>query len=357
MPRAATAVLIAAAALAIAVFLSAGALFLRYYRMMNINGSAGAGDGTFDYDDSAISGLASSPATAQPDDPDNPYGTVPSDNTLPGAADTSQIADYDLPAKKGVVNILLIGADHETKYGNSDAIIVVSVNSADKRITLTSIMRDTETYFPGIENGKPAIWLDKISNAHAYGGPALLINAIERNFGIRIANYAEVHFEEFVEVFEVIGGIDITMTGEELAAFNRESDVPLPWDSAGSPVHLDAAQVLSYVRMRHLSGSDFGRTRRHRAVLAAVFDKVKKMNPVQLDRLLTTILPLVETDLSAADCLAYLAKAAGYPDYTVEDFRIPIDGRYTAELGNLCVRGDDRAYTVNAWREQVAGTR
>ena len=55
--------------------------------------------------------------------------------------------------------------------------------------------------------------------------------------------------------------------------------------------------------------------------------------------------------------LEQLAKAAGYPDYTVEDFRIPIDGRYTAELGNLCVRGDDRAYTVNAWREQVAGTR
>ena len=112
--------------------------------MMNINGSAGAGDGTFDYDDSAISGLASSPATAQPDDPDNPYGTVPSDNTLPGAADTSQIADYDLPAKKGVVNILLIGADHETKYGNSDAIIVVSVNNEDKRITRNKIMREND---------------------------------------------------------------------------------------------------------------------------------------------------------------------------------------------------------------------
>ncbi len=352
-----------------------GILFIRYYSLLNVTSNQ-PGDNSIYYDESA---LVSTPATASPDDPDNPYRNPsvspetasPSETTASPAESagvdtaspdiTQQSGTTSDPAalvkQKGIINILLIGADYETRYGNSDAMVVVSINKADKRITLTSIMRDTEAYFPGVQNGTTVIWRDKISNAHAYGGPKLLINAIESNFGITIDNYAEVHYEEFIRVFDAIGGIDVTMTAEEVAAFNIESSQKIPEDSAGRKVHLNAEMALAYTRMRHLSGNDFGRTQRHRTILIAAFEKVKTLGITELDRLLTTLLPIIETDLSMTDCLSYAASAASYATYNVETFRIPLDGKYIYENNNLCIRGDNKTATIAAWCEQVAGNR
>lgn len=381
-------------ALLLLVLLAAGVMFFRYYGMLNTK--TDPADSSIHYDDSALLGLDSTPPTAAPDDPDNPYNpenpnsplytgpavTLPPeapadstkapDTTEPQSPETSGSSTTpvttapatqpaptpaaDIVAEKGIVNILLIGADYETRYGNSDAMIVVSINNVDHRITLTSILRDTAAYFPVVRNGETEIWRDKISNAHAYGGPQLLIAAIEMNFGIKISNYAEVHYEEFLKVFEAIGGLDIVMDAEEVESFNFEcGGRKIPEDSAGKPVHLDAEQVLSYARMRHLSGSDFGRTKRHRNVLIAAFNKVKTFSIGEIDELLTTLLPIIETDLTMGDCLGYASAAASYAKYNVETFRIPLDGYYTYEDNDIAIRGYNMTHTINAWKEQVAG--
>lgn len=387
--RVITIILIVLLAIVLAALLMGGALFLRYYKMLNIKQPPD--DSSIRYDESALSGLESSPTTVPDDDPDNPFNPnnpnsplytgsetaapeTPDGTSEPLKPDTGEAGTTETPSttapktdpprpaedmvkKKGIINILLIGADYETRYGNSDAIVVVSINNVDRRITLTSIMRDTEAYFPGVQNGQTVTWRDKISNAHAYGGPQLLIYAIESNYGIKIDNYAEVHYDEFIKVFEAIGGVDIVMDAEEVAAFNTECEKKIPDDSAGKPVHLDPEQILGYARMRHLSGNDFGRTKRHRNVLIAAFNKMKTMSVGELDELLTTLLPIVETDLSISDCLGYVASAPNYAKYNVETFRIPMDGRYVYERNNLCIRGYNITATINAWREQVAGTR
>lgn len=383
LPKAVIITVIVILALLLAVLMAAGAMFYRYYRLLNVKQPPS--DSSIRYDESALAGLDSAPETVPDDDPDNPYNRdnpdspfytgsetrkpdQPDDTSTPSGDETTSAGGSaapvtdppappaeDIVKKKGVINVLLIGADYQTRYGNSDAIVVVSINNVDRKITLTSIMRDTEVYFPGIQNGQAVTWRDKISNAHAFGGPQLLINAIENNYGIMINNYAEVHYDEFIKVFDAIGGVDIVMDAEEVEAFNFESGSKIPADSAGKSVHLTAEQVLSYVRMRHLSGSDFGRTKRHRAVLMAVFSKMKTMSVAELDGLLTTLLPIVETDLSMTDCLSYVASAASYAKYSVGTFRFPMDGRYTYERNNLCIRGYNKTFTINAWRQAVAG--
>ncbi len=360
--------------------LTVGILFFRYYGMLNIKNDPA--DSSIHYDDSVLLGLDSTPPTAAADDPDNPYNpenpnsplytgpavttpvTTP-ETSVPSADTTAETKvqtestdapETDMVEEKGIINILLIGADYETRYGNSDAMIVVSINNVDHRITLTSILRDTAAYFPVVRNGETEIWRDKISNAHAYGGPQLLISAIEMNFGIKISNYAEVHYEEFLKVFDALGGLDIVMDAEEVEAFNFEcGGRKIPEDSAGKAVHLDAEQILSYARMRHLSGNDFGRTKRHRNVLIAAFNKVKTLGIGEIDELLTTLLPIIETDLSLGDCLGYAAAAASYAKYSVETFRIPLDGYYTYEDNDIAIRGSNMTYTINAWKNQVAG--
>ena len=97
--------------------------------------------------------------TRKPDKPDD-TSTPSGDETTSAGGSAAPVTDppappaEDIVKKKGVINVLLIGADYQTRYGNSDAIVVVSINNVDRKITLTSIMRDTEVYFPGIQNGQ-----------------------------------------------------------------------------------------------------------------------------------------------------------------------------------------------------------
>ena len=57
-----------------------------------------------------------------------------------------------LPNGKEVYNVLLIGSDrrNDSWNGNSDVMIVMSVNAASKELSLTSFMRDLYADIPGI---------------------------------------------------------------------------------------------------------------------------------------------------------------------------------------------------------------
>lgn len=88
-----------------------------------------------------------------------------------------------------VLNIMLFGSDErpgETGYGRSDTMMLLSIDNRNKKLKLTSFMRDTYVNVPE--------WGDtKLTHAYSYGGPALAIETIERNFGIDIDRYAVVY--------------------------------------------------------------------------------------------------------------------------------------------------------------------
>ena len=68
--------------------------------------------------------------------------------------------------------------------------------------------------------------------------------------------------------------------------------------------HLNGDQALAYTRIRSLD-SDFGRNNRQRTVLNAIFDNCKTMNLLELNDLLTAVLPLVTTDMSNSEIMGY----------------------------------------------------
>ena len=80
-------------------------------------------------------------------------------------------------------NIVLLGLDSRdmdnTKGSRSDAIIIVSINKNTKEVNLISVYRDTYMEIEG--HG-----LDKVTHAHAYGGPALTINTLNKNLDLNI---------------------------------------------------------------------------------------------------------------------------------------------------------------------------
>ena len=76
-----------------------------------------------------------------------------------------------------VKNILIIGADarDSATRGLSDSMILLSVNKKNKKLQMTSFMRDMYVEIEGYGS-------DKLNAAYSYGGAELLENTIEDNF-------------------------------------------------------------------------------------------------------------------------------------------------------------------------------
>ena len=249
----------------------------------------------------------------------------------------------NIPMGKDVMNILVIGTDAltATANGRSDAMIIVSINPAKNRIVLTSIMRDTYAYNPDSKTS------NKINAAHAYGGAATLIKTIQENFGIHIDKYCRAKYADFVKVFEYLGGLDMTLTLEEIRYVNdglkydpnlqtiyascKEEKFDLtvtdsiPESSADQLIHLNADALFIYARARKLSGGDYKRTERQRDVLVTAFNKVKSMSPAQMVSLLDKCLPFITTDMTRTDCLTFIWNAPTYAKYEIQSTRLPMD--------------------------------
>ena len=92
--------------------------------------------------------------------------------------------NIDIASNGDVYNILLIGSDTRNGwYGNSDSMILASINSQTKTIYMTSFMRDLYANIPNVG-------IRKLNSAYAVGGGPLLVSTIESNYRVDIDNYA-----------------------------------------------------------------------------------------------------------------------------------------------------------------------
>lgn len=244
-----------------------------------------------------------------------------------------------------VVNILLIGQDRREGEGRSrsDAMILCTINTGMKTLTLTSFMRDMYIQIPGYQD-------NRINVCYALGGMSLLDDALLKNFGIQVDGNVEVDFNGFMDVVDLLGGVDITLTSAEASYLNRRGNWEVTsndnWSLTEGVNHLNGSQALAYSRIRAVGGDgDFGRTNRQRNVLNALIEKAKGLSLLELDGLLTQILPMITTDLSNAEILNYTTMLLPLlADLNVQTLRIPADGAYSyASIRDMSVLLPDLA--------------
>lgn len=267
-----------------------------------------------------------------------------------------QLENIEIPGGGYVYNILLIGLDlraGETWNGNSDSMILASINQETKEITLTSFMRDLYAIIPGVDGPK------KLNYAHAKGGGPLLVQTIEELYKIDIDNYATVNFYDMITIIDSIGGLDIDVTDEEAAVANKEY-VPYlaretgvqaaDYQLTGGHVHLNGLQAVAFSRIRYTEGSDYARTERQRRVLSLIFEKLKGLNVVELGAFMDTALPCITHNIDEATMATLLASAPGYLGYTLVTNRVPFDGYYYVWNEMLV---PDFEYTINMLHSQI----
>ncbi len=245
---------------------------------------------------------------------------------------------------KDVKNFLLLATDNRgSEAGRSDSMILVSVNSKTEKIVLCSFLRDILAKFPAEPQNPISGGYDKLTHAHAYGGPALTMAVLKETFNIEVEQYAKVDFFSFRDIIDAMGGIDLYLTLDEVYTIN---DI-LSWqDEANAALgvsandqiapqgegmyHLNGVQALTHARNRSI-GSDWARTQRQRDLIEAMMRKSSNLSLSQLNNLLNTVLPLITTNIPKDELKDLVGNVPSYLGYETESTRIPLAGLYHEE--------------------------
>ena len=326
------------------------------------------------------------------------------------SVDTSDLCiNPNLP--DNVINILLIGVDargtkevqklsEQMRWSEdaptdnsvakrSDVLMILSINTDEGTIKLTSIARNTYVEIPGrknksmiansfghaiYKNGKYHSWVD---------APETCVATVNKNFQLNIRHYVAINFFGVEEIIESLGGADIDLTKEEAKAINKYLDMRVVYlknpdgsykigsdgkrerkyhgaeiaatydnhsegrqklaEKAGVQ-HLDGLQALMYARLREID-NDFVRTARTRHLLDSLLrPTMAKIKAGQLDifnlvldwtQYLITNMPLDEMARIAMGVLGtfsldFLESA----DSVIQEFRIPEDRTYSYQTVN-----------------------
>ena len=224
---------------------------------------------------------------------------------------------WDVISDEEVMNILLIGADRmQDGIQRSDTTMLVSIDNKNKKLKLTSFLRDMYLEIPTL--GK-----DKLNASFSNGGPALTMQTIENNFRVNIDRYVMVDVDSFAEIIDKMGGIEVEVSQAEADEMNRVMDCSL---SAGKN-HMRGTLALYFSRMRAID-SDFGRTGRQRQVIGCMIDKLKTMNPAEASALMYDCLEYIKTNLTNAELVSLIAQAFKIADYPMETMHVPNSGTF-----------------------------
>ena len=244
---------------------------------------------------------------------------VLSDYEVSEFTENVHVDESTLTSSPGVYNVLLMGIDTvktETS-SRSDAMILMSIDVKNATIKLSSFLRDSYVYIPGHGNMK-------LNAACVYGGPQLVCDTIEYNFGIRIDDYAKVGYDMFIKIIDAVGGVTIPEIDEtEAKALAREGFHIDP----ATDVKLNGNEALLYCRIRK-GQSDFYRTGRQREVITLVLKKLPVSNPLKLISAAKEIAETIECSIPKSKFIPLLFKAAFCLIGEIEQTKVPADGTW-----------------------------
>lgn len=220
---------------------------------------------------------------------------------------------------KGYTNIAIFGLDNADRgvytSGNSDLIMIASINNDTKEVKIASVYRDT--YLNVGTSEEPYYW--KANYAYNHGGPEQAVRMLNQNFDLDIADYVAVDFNALCEVVDLLGGLEINVEEgammDEINVYIAETAAytgrePHMVEHAGVQV-LDGVQATAYCRIRH-DVNDFRRAQRQREVLTKIIEKTKAAGLKTINDIIDTVLSDISTDLTQMQLVSMASQLFNY---------------------------------------------
>ena len=239
------------------------------------------------------------------------------DNALSMGADQDASVDAVLSAGEAgrPFYMLLLGSD--SREGNltsnspsnqgdnerSDVMILVRVDAKARQVTLVSIPRDTPHT---LDDGSVV----KINEVYNLEGAAGSIRAVSELTGVPISHYAEVHFSEFQEIVDKLGGITVDVP-IEVSYKDALTGDKITIEPGVQTLNGQQAQIFARARHEYGENQEAKRQNNIRTVLMAIVEKVLEK---PLTELPVTVLDLAEsvgTDMDTSNILSLALGFAG----------------------------------------------
>ena len=252
-------------------------------------------------------------------------------------------SERDIKEYKMIENILLIGLDgtNDKFPKRSDTMIILTI---DKLIT--SLARDTLVKIPG--RGE-----EKLTHAYAYGQEELLMQTINENFDLDIKDYAVVNFKSFIDIVDIIGGVDINVNEKEIHhlnevikecyGVNHEDTKNIEYISSSGNHNLNGYQALAYARIRKLD-TIYKRDERQRLILTNIAHKLSDVSISKYLQIAKSILRHIKVNIAFNKIIDLAFIAHELASYDISQLEFPIseyreEGRI-GEKGTYVVKWD-----------------
>lgn len=236
---------------------------------------------------------------------------------------------YSVP---GVKNYLFIGADHwersELTKSYSDYMVLATVNTNNREISFTTILKESYVYVPTIGCGR-------LTNAYNCGGVELVVRTIEENYGLKIDNYLLLDYNYFIQMINAVKGIEVSVEKYQVPYINQyisslENDYRLTSDIVRTKYLkeksgiflLDGAQTLAYIR--YYNEGDWARSERYDMMMKGFYESIRK---TRLSVIVNDIFPLFTTDFSFDEYKELLYYLPLYLKYDVKVSELPCENR------------------------------
>ncbi len=250
--------------------------------------------------------------------------------------DKLNIAETEEEIETGYVNVALFGLDSRQddlgKGNRSDTMMIASLNKETKEVRMVSIYRDTLLQ---LDDGS----YNKANSAYSFGGPEGAISLINRNMDMNIEKYVAVNFNALVDVIDALGGLDVSMTYEEVVHTNNYCVETSKVTGKGyekieptnpgtyQTYHLNGVQAVSYSRIRYTEGGDFVRAARQRTILMMIAEKAQTMSLSTVNKIIDSVFPQVSTNFTLAEMIGYakdfqkytIGESMGFPENNTTD--------------------------------------
>ncbi len=259
-----------------------------------------------------------------------------------GNKDTNDEVLFEKPAdaipddskEREFYHILLLGEEaikSTPGKGRTDAIILATIHVKEKKVVLTSVLRDSYVEPEGMA---PC----KINAVYARQGVNGLYKILYDKLGIWPDGYVKVGFDSFEEMIDLMGGAEVTLTAEEAEYLNTHNYISKEQFrnvKPGTQV-LNGNQTLGYCRVRFVANvngthSDYGRTERQRMVLESLFERYKEAGLTKWVKLLKQALGYIETDISEQTMEELIYVVYDKRISTLEQQQLPAKGTFASQ--------------------------
>ena len=264
---------------------------------------------------------------------------------------------------EGITNILLVGTDGKyiEKWNRSDSMMVVTIDSKNKDIRISSIARDTYVDIPGYST-------EKLTHAYAYEGIDLLREVFKVNFNLDIDKYIAVNFVSFMDIMDELGGVEVNVEEKDIKEINKYIDAcygyyknkdekDKEYITKSGVQRLNGYQALAFSRIRY-TDSAFARDNRHREVAESVYKEFAQKGVETYKKCADIILNNTKTNISPIEMMNLAYTVLKINDKDIDQFQFPLEEYRNGHIINKqkgWVLEWDKEPNLEAWHKFIFG--